>query len=88
MSGNTVMHTKTTLREQFKFSTLTQEVVKRLEKLGQKMTNSEHRAVYMRKVMIAGIEKYDAKQKRSLLDVMHEGEEDWNVIWRVEQIAI
>ena len=38
-----------------------------LEKLCQKMTNSEHSLVYIRKVVIAGIEKYDAKLKRSFL---------------------
>ena len=31
------------------------------------MTNSEHRPTYFRKVMIAGIEKYDAKLKKSFL---------------------
>jgi hypothetical protein len=74
MSGNTVLHTKTALSEQVKFSALTQEVVRRLlhtsrrlpegvmveclEKLSQKMDNSDHRTVYIWKVMITGIEKY------------------------------
>jgi hypothetical protein len=61
MSKNTVGQAKTTLSEQVKFSALTQEVVRRLlhtsgrlpdekmleclEKLCQKMTDSEHRPV-------------------------------------------
>ena len=60
MPGNTVVHAKTALIEQVKFSALTQEVVRRLlhtsrrlpeekmveclEKLSQNMANSEHRA--------------------------------------------
>ena len=83
MSGNTVVHAKTALSEQVKFSALTQEVVRRLlhtsrrlpeekmveclEKLSQKMANSDHRTVYIRKVLITGIEKYDAKLKKSFL---------------------
>ena len=59
MVGNTVVHVKTTLSEQVKFSTLTQEVVRRLlhasrrlpvrrmveclENMSKKMAHSEHR---------------------------------------------
>ena len=83
MSGNIVVHAKTAFCEQVNFSTLTQDLVRKLlhtsrrlaeermqeclEKLCQKMTNSEHRPVFIRKVMIAGIKKYDAKLKRSFL---------------------
>ena len=38
-----------------------------LEKLSQKMANSDHRTVYIRKVLITGIEKYEAKLKKSFL---------------------
>ena len=77
MCVNTVVHAKTALSQQVKLFALTQKVVRRLlhpsrrlpdekmleclEKLCQNMINSEHRPVYIRKVMIAGIEKYDAK---------------------------
>ena len=83
MSGNTVVHAKSSISEQVKSSALTQEVVRRLlhtsrrlpeermveclEKLSQKMANSEHKSVYIRKVMITGIEKYVAKLRKSFL---------------------
>jgi hypothetical protein len=89
MSGNTVVHAKTALSEQVKFSSLTQEVVRRLlhtsrrlpddvmleclEKLCQKMANSEHRPVYIKKVMISGITTYEAKLKKSLLPAGNPG---------------
>ena len=89
MSGNTVVHAKTALSEQVKFSSLTQEVVRRLlhtsrrlpddvmleclEKLCQKMANSEHRPVYIKKVMISGITIYEAKLKKSLLPAGNPG---------------
>ena len=73
MSANTVLHAKTALSEQVKFSSLTQEVVRRLlhtsrrlpgstrldclESLSQKMVNSGHRPNYIKKVMIAGLTK-------------------------------
>jgi hypothetical protein len=47
--------------------TLEVKMVECLEKLSQKMANSDHRTVYIRKVLITGIEKYDAKLKKSLL---------------------
>jgi hypothetical protein len=71
------LHSKTALSEQTRFTSLTQEVVSRrlpdtsrmecLEKCIQKMTNSEHRPKYIRKVMIAGIASYTTKLKNSLL---------------------
>ena len=42
-------------------------MVECLEKLSQKMANSDHRTAYIQKVLITGIEKYDAKLKKSLL---------------------
>ena len=87
MAANTVLHAKTALSEQTKFSSLTQEVVRRLlhtsrrlpnrsrmeclEKFSQKMTNSDHRPNFIRKVLIAGITSYTTKVKNSLLPTRH-----------------
>jgi hypothetical protein len=78
-----MLHAKMALSEQIKFSSLTQEVVRRLlhtssrlpdtvrmdclEKLSQKMINSEHRPNYVRKVLISGISSYKIKLMRSFL---------------------
>ena len=82
MAANTVLHAKTALSEQTKFSSLTQEVVRRLvhtsrrlehstrmevlETLCQKMANSGHTLPYMSKVLKAGICSYSAKLRNSL----------------------
>ena len=74
-----MVHAKTALSEQTKFSSLTQEVVRRLvhtsrtlpvstrleclEILCQKMVNSDHKPAYKRKVMVASITNYPGKIK-------------------------
>ena len=76
MAANTVLHAKTAQSEQVKFSSLSQEVVRRLlhtsrrlpeickleclEHLSQKMINSRHRPNYIKKVMVAGMQSYKA----------------------------
>ena len=70
-----------------KFASLAQEVVRRLlhtsrtlpsphrmenlEKFCQKMTNSRHNKIYIRKVIISGIEKYTKKNQRSIPPSSH-----------------
>ena len=87
MSANTVLNAKTALGEQTKFSSLSQEVVRRmlhtsrrledsswlesLEDLTQRMTNSDHRPAYIRKVLVAGFTSYQAKLKNSRLPKTH-----------------
>jgi hypothetical protein len=87
MSANTVLHAKTALSEQVKFSSLTQEVVRRLlhtsrrlpdivrmdclENLSQKMVNSDHKPIFIKKVMISGITSYKSKLRKSLLAAGH-----------------
>jgi hypothetical protein len=44
-------------------------MVEFLEKLSWKMANSDHRMAYIRKVMITGIEKYDAKTSTEMAQV-------------------
>ena len=82
-NGTSHDFTANSLCKQVKFSAFTQEVVRRLlhtnrrlpmvklleclENFSQKMANSDHRTVYIRKVLITGIEKYDTKLKKSLL---------------------
>ena len=78
-----MVYAKTTLSEQVK------EVVRRLlhtirrlpndvmlecfKKLSQKMANSEHRPVYIKKVLISGITSYEPKLKKSLLPAGNQG---------------
>ena len=88
MSSNMVLHAKTAQSDKNKFSSLTQEVVRRLlhtsrtlpsshrmenlERFCQKMANSGHKMSYIRNVTIAGIEKYTVKYKKSILPSNHE----------------
>ena len=83
MSANTVLNARTALGEQTKFSSLSQEVVRRmlhtsrrledsswmesLEDLTQRMVNSDHRPAYIQKVMVAGYTSYKAKLRNSKL---------------------
>ena len=87
LGANIVLHAKTARSDQTKLSTLTQDVVRRLlhtsrrledssrmealEKLSQKMVNSEHRPNYIKRVMQAGWMSYTAKLKNSQLPQNH-----------------
>ena len=87
MAANIVLHAKTAQSDKNKFASLTQEVVRRLlhtsrtlpsshrmenlERFSQKMANSGHKPSYIKNVVIAGIEKYTRKYKRSILPSSH-----------------
>jgi hypothetical protein len=87
MNPNTVLHAKTAQSESTKFSSLSQEIVRRmlhtssrlplshgmenLEKFSQKMINSGHKQSYVKKVMISGILKFKRKLRKSLLPRTH-----------------
>ena len=87
MSTNTVLHAKTAQSESNKFSSLSQEVVRRLlhtsralpdsnrmenpEKFSQKLMNSGHKQSYVKEVIKSGIMKYDKKLKKSILPTDH-----------------
>ena len=83
MSTNTVLHAKTSQSEKTKFASLAQEVVRRLlhtsrslpsshrmeniEKFCQKMTNSGHNKMYIKNVIISGIQKFTKEYQKSIL---------------------
>ena len=87
MVNNMVLHGRTAKSDMNKFASLTQEVVRRLlhtsttlssshrmenlERFCQKMANSGHKLSYVKNVVIAGIEKYTRKYKRSILPSSH-----------------
>ena len=87
MAGNTVLHAKTAQSESNKFSSLTQEVVRRLlhtsrslpgshgmenlERFSCKMINSGHKQHYVKKVVTAGIMKFKKKLNKSILSKTH-----------------
>ena len=87
MGANIVLNSRTALSDQTKFSSLSQEVVRRLihtsrrlekssrmetlEKLCQKMTNSGHMPSYIKRVMVAGWTSYSSKLKNSQLHRVH-----------------
>ena len=87
MAANIVLRAKTAQSDKNKFASLTQEVVRRLlhtsrtlpsshrmeklERFCQKMANNGHKPSYVRKVIIAGIEKYTTKYKKSILPSSH-----------------
>ena len=83
MAANTVLDARTALSDNTKYSSLSQEVVRRLmhtsrrleasrrveklEELSQKMANSSHSMKFIRDILISGIKSYTAKVMNSLL---------------------
>ena len=78
---------RTALSENTKYSSLSQEVVRRLlhtsrrlpdstrmdklEELSQKMANSHHSLKFIKEILTSGIKSYTTKVKNSLLDKKH-----------------
>ena len=87
MSTNLVLHAKTAKSNIVKFSSLTQEVVRRLlhtsrelshscrlenlERFSVKMMTSEHKSEFVKKVLFSGMIKYERKVKKSQLPIIH-----------------